>query len=87
MIKKQQEAPKWFNGEIYEEGATVSNPFSGEEYKLTGIELSIYDFILGTQMVMESIPSSLSEKMINDFHKAIRWFRINNTDAYYTLLD
>ena len=29
----KQQLPKWFKGELYDEGATVRNRFSGEEYK------------------------------------------------------
>ena len=39
--KKEQKLPKWFKGMIYKEGETVTNPFSGESYELTGIELSL----------------------------------------------
>jgi hypothetical protein len=39
---KEQKVPKWFEGEVYEEGGTVRNPFSGEEYELNGLELSAY---------------------------------------------
>ena len=41
--KNKQELPKWFNGELYGAGDTVQNRFSGEEYKLNNIELSMYD--------------------------------------------
>ena len=51
---KKPTAPKWFKGMIYTKGETVKNPFSGESYDLTGLELSIYDFIVGCQMVFES---------------------------------
>ena len=50
---KKQELPKWFRGELYEQGDTVRNRFSGEEYKLNNIELSMYDFIIGSTIVME----------------------------------
>jgi len=30
----KQQLPKWFKGEIYKDGATVYNRFSGEEYEL-----------------------------------------------------
>jgi hypothetical protein len=40
--KKSQKLPKWFDGELYSEGGTVKNPFSGEEYELTAPELSMY---------------------------------------------
>ena len=42
LITKQQ-LPKWFNGEVYEDGATVQNRFSGEEYELNAVELSMYE--------------------------------------------
>ena len=41
MIKEKQQLPKWFNGELYEEGATVQNRFSGEECELNAVELSL----------------------------------------------
>jgi len=83
----EQELPKWFKGMVYRDGAEVTNPFSGESYKLTGVELSLYDFILGCQMVFDSVPSSMTTKRINEFQKALNWFRKNNPEAYYVLLD
>ena len=80
-------APKWFKGMIYTKGAEVKNPFSGESYELTGLELSIYDFIIGCQMVFDSAPSTMTTKRINEFQKALDWFRVNNPEAYYVLLD
>ena len=50
---KKQKLPKWFRGELYTHGAEVTNPFSGESYELSAEELSIYDFIIGAQMVFE----------------------------------
>ena len=87
MKTKEQTVPKWFKGMIYEEGSYVTNPFSREEYLLNGLELSLYDFIIGSQMVFERYPKSITTKRVNDFHKALTWFRVNNSDAYYTLLD
>ena len=37
--KKEQKLPKWFKGMVYAKGETVTNPFSGESYELTGVEL------------------------------------------------
>ena len=42
MKTKTQKLPKWFNGEIYNKGEKVINPFSGESYELNNIELSMY---------------------------------------------
>ena len=87
LKKKQQTLPKWFKGMIYKEGETVTNPFSGESYELTGVELSLYDFIIGCQMVFDSVPNSMTSKRIDEFQKALMWFRQNNPEAYYVLLD
>ena len=84
---KKQQKPKWFEGEVYTEGAEVRNPFSGETYELNGLELSLYDFIIGCQMVFESMPSSVTNKRVTDFQKGLTWFRVNNPEAYYVLLD
>ena len=83
----KQSVPKWFNGMIYSEGETVTNPFSGETYELNGIELSMYDFIIGSQYIMEVAPKTVTSKQINEFHKALRWFQKNNIEAYMVLLD
>ena len=84
---KKQKLPKWFKGVIYEEGLIVENPFSGEEYELNGVELSIYDFIMGSQYVFEMAPKTITQKQVNDFQKALTWFRKNNSEAYMVLLD
>ena len=87
MKTKEQTVPKWFKGVIYDKGELVTNPFSGDSYILSGIELSMYDFIMGSQYVMEVAPKTVTEKQINEFHKALSWFRKNNSDAYMILLD
>ncbi len=87
MKTKEQTIPKWFKGMIYDKGELVTNPFSGDSYELNGIELSMYDFIMGSQYVMEVAPKTVTEKQINEFHKALSWFRKNNSDAYMILLD
>ena len=87
MKTKKQVIPKWFKGTIYSEGETVTNPFSNEEYELNGLELSMYDFIMGSQYVFEMAPKTVTPKQVNDFQKALSWFRKNNTEAYMVLLD
>ena len=84
---KKQKLPKWFKGSLYTEGLIVENPFSGEEYELTNVELSMYDFIIGSQRVFEVAPKTVTTKQVNNFHKALTWFRKNNVEAYMVLLD
>ena len=84
--KSAQSLPKWFEGVQYSEGAEVTNPFSKESYYLNEVELSLYDFIIGCQMVFDS-GMRIDDKMIKDFQKGLTWFRVNNPEAYYVLLD
>ena len=84
---KNTKLPAWFEGMQYEKGDTVKNPFSGEEYELNAVELSMYDFIVGSQMVMEMTPKRVSPQMVKDFQKGLDWFRSNNSSAYMVLLD
>ena len=85
--KKIQKLPKWFNGELYARGETVTNPFSGESFELTAVELAIYDFIMGCNMVFAKAPKRVNDQMIKDFDRALTWFRVNNPQAYMVLLD
>jgi len=75
--------PEWFDGELYEKGDEVTNRFSGEKYDLTAEELSMYDFIMGAQIVLEMGVMSRDE----DLRKGLKWFRENNNEAYMVLLD
>ena len=84
--KNKQELPSWFNGELYEEGDTVKNRFSGEEYELNNVELSMYDFVMGASMTME-MGIFNSDHHIQELRKGLDWFRKNNPEAYMVLLD
>ena len=87
MSKQNTKLPKWFKGQLYDKGDTVKNPFSGEEYELNNVELSMYDFIVGNQLVFEMAPHTISDGQVRDFQRGLSWFRKNNTDAYMVLLD
>ena len=82
---KEQKLPKWFKGELYEEGAVVRNRFSGEEYELNNVELSMYDFVMGASIITEM--GSRDTQIITDLRKGLDWFRMNNAKAYMILLD
>ena len=85
MVKTKQKLPKWFNGELYGEGAVVRNRFSGEEYELNNVELSMYDFVMGASIITEM--GSRDTQVITDLRKGLDWFRMNNAEAYMVLLD
>jgi hypothetical protein len=76
-MQNKQEMPKWFNGQVYSEGDTVSNPFTGDSVELTAEELSMYDLIMGAQMLQR----------YDVMQKGLGWFRRENPSAYMTLLD
>ncbi len=82
----KQQLPKWFKGELYDEGATVRNRFSGEEYKLNNVELSMYDFVIGSTLVME-MAGGYKHTDVVELRKGLDWFRQNNSEAYMVLLD
>ena len=87
MKKQNTKLPTWFEGMQYDKGDTVKNIFSGEEYELNATELSMYDFIIGSQMVFEIAPKSVTKQKVVDFQKGLDWFRSNNPRAYMVLLD
>ena len=84
---KEQKLPSWFDGELYEEGDTVSNPYSGEKIELTAVELSMYDFCMGATFVYEMQGLSADGKILKDLRKGLDWFRTHNAKAYMVLLD
>ena len=76
-MQNKQEMPKWFDGQVYSEGDTVSNPFPGDSVELTAEELSMYDLIMGAQMLNQW----------DVMQKGLGWFRRENAEAYMVLLD
>ena len=79
MSKQNTKLPKWFKGQLYDKGDTVKHPFN--------VELSMYDFIIGSQMVFELAPQTVTKQKVDDFQKGLAWFSKNNIEAYMALLD
>ena len=77
--------PKWFQGEVYTEGAEVTNRFGGDSCYLNAEELSMYDFVIGASNICEM--GMYDEKLIADLRKGLNWFRKYNAKAYMILLD
>lgn len=85
--KVRQKLPKWFDGQVYEIGDEVRNPFSGETCLLTAEELSMYDLIKGAEMALHMGVAMDREQCYSIMEKGGRWFRKNNPEAYMILLD
>ena len=78
--------PKWFNGEVYELGDEVRNPYSGETCLLDAAELTMYDAIKGCEMIMLMGAADV-DRCIDFIDKGKDWFIIKNPNAYMILLD
>ena len=94
--KNKQEKPKWFTGAWYVTGDTVTNPFSGETYELTGPELSMYNFIKGAEYTISInlektgdfyVEDPALVRLQKDMIKGLDLFRSENSKAYMVLLD
>ena len=83
---KEQKLPKWFKGEVYKKGAVVRNRFGGGEIELNNVELSMYDFVMGSSIVME-MSGGYKHTDVNELRKGVDWFRTHNSRAYMVLLD
>ena len=83
MKIKEQKLPKWFDGELYKEGAVVQNRFGGAEIELNAMELSMYDFVMGSTVMCEM---GMTE-VVPNLRRGLDWFRTHNATAYMVLLD
>ena len=89
MPDKEQvraQLPNWFDGEIYEIGDEVRNPFSGETALLDAAELSMYDVIKGAEMIL-LMTHSTERGLVELIRKGQDWMLAKNPQAYMTLID
>ena len=78
--------PKWFKGQLYDEGAEVQNRFGGDSCYLNNVELSIYDYIIGASNMVE-MGMFNTPQHIKDLRRGLDWFKQYNAKAYMVLLD
>ena len=78
--------PEWFDGEVYEIGDEVRNPFSGETIMLDAAELSMYEVIKGAEMILLMTHSS-ERRLVELIRKGQDWMLAKNPQAYMTLID
>lgn len=91
---EEQKIPQWFKDkyELHEKGAVVGNPYSGQDYELNALELSIYDIIIGAQATIDAFYNGdvfdpKTAPLQREMAKGLTWFRQNNPEAYMVLLD
>jgi len=91
--KTKTKLPKWFlklEPVIYNEGDVVKNPFSGETYELNAEELSMYDYLIGLQFIIDmrgGVLNPHTREYQKDLARGLGWFRTHNAAAYMVLLD
>ena len=78
--------PKWFEGEVYELGDEVRNPYSGETALLDAAELSMYELVKGAEIAMLMGLGDIDE-CIDIIDQGKDWFILKNPNAYMILLD
>jgi hypothetical protein len=92
-METKTKLPKWFLDEtpvIYTKSEEVKNPFSSECYTLTGDELSMYDYIIGLQRLIDWRGGAMNPATFplqKQMRRGLDWFRRNNAAAYMVLLD
>ena len=85
-MENSKNTPNWFEGNIYENGGAVIIESSGEEFELNNLELSIYDFLCGTHVVLMDNHFIDFEIDFEIYLNGIEWFKQNNHKAYMKLL-
>tara|TARA_R110002167_G_scaffold39259_1_gene121311 strand:- start:42 stop:323 length:282 start_codon:yes stop_codon:yes gene_type:complete len=79
LDKKDKNAPlpKWFDGEVYENGEIIKNRFGYGEIYCDSHASSMYDLIIGAEAM----------RMHTVLNKGLSWFRKNYPNEYMVLLD
>ena len=85
--KAKEMLPNWFQGEIYELGDEVRNPFSGETCLLDAAELSMYDLIKGMEFLAFSGLAPDLDECIDIMTQRKDRFLLKNPNAYIKLYD
>ncbi len=82
--------PSWFEGEVYELGDEVRNPFTGETVLLDAAELSMYELVKGAELAIAmGVAGTLVsiDECIDIILQGRDWFLLKNPNAYIKLFD
>ena len=74
----KQKLPVWFNGITYEEGDMIENPETNEKIQLNNLELSVYDFVMGSEMLIEMMGNKASNSHIKYRDEGLKWLQKSN---------
>ena len=88
--KAEEMLPNWFEGEIYELGDEIRNPFTNETVLLDAAELSMYDLIKGAELAISmGVAGTLVsiDECIDIMLQGRDWFLLKNPNAYLKLFD
>ena len=76
----KQKLPEWFNGITYDEGNKIINPETNEELKLDNLELSMYDFVMGSEMLIEMMGDKSPDLYIQYREEGLEWLKQSNPE-------
>ena len=73
-----KQLPDWFNGTIYDKGDILINPETNEELEISNIELSMHDFVMGSEMLIEMMGDKSSKDLIKYRDEGLEWLKQSN---------
>ena len=72
--------PEWFNGQIYDKGDIIINPETNQELEIYNTELSMHDFVMGAEMLIEMMGDKASKDLIKYRDEGLEWLKQSNPD-------
>ena len=79
-VKDVFELPDWFAGEVYNEGDILTIEETGEKLEVNNLELSMIDFVMGSQMIVEMMGDKITKSHIKYLNKGINWLKGSNPE-------
>ena len=80
MELNKLELPKWFAGEKYSKGDTLINEDTGEKLEINNLELSMVDFVMGSQMIIEMMGDKATKSHSKYLNEGIDWLKKSNPE-------
>lgn len=75
---------------IGDKSKVVKNPYTGESHELNPTELAVFQNVMFNQAMVDLYGgplSPLTAEFQTEMAVGIAWFRANNVEAYFKLLD